>query len=503
MTASAQESVFVFAPEGADEASHFFEECSRLRESGRDIRVGVLESPYRPGYLYGICNPAAIDPGGGSIPVSRTGSDTTEAGRGKLEEYIPVIAGIGDITRKIEAGDGGTALRIFITLKKMGGIREVSGSDYLAVVDGGTRFEDFISEIERTGLYFPCETVCTGDDTTVAELIMDGEAVRTECRFGSLREYVLSVELVTPAGEVIHTGSRAVKDVAGYNITGFLIGAGGICGLISRITFRLLPEPKTRVHFAARGEVVSLRGAAENIHQRLRPAFLEIFEGRAAGLLAERFRNAVPESGGPAPKGSPSTALLIGELQAPGPGMEDGLIGTASGLSGDGVPISRLDPRHVESRRRFLPIALESLDRGAGIICVSFDAGPPPVDIPGALVYRSLYPERVHLLIPCDEGEAAAFGSGEDHGYSLKSVPELGAMLAGGNDLKLRARIDVIYSCGGFYDRRRIGWAGLERLSSGGGSQGPAAEMDRQRAVFDELTSRIHGVFDPKGIMLR
>ncbi|MCK4235669.1 MAG: hypothetical protein KAX38_01030, partial [Candidatus Krumholzibacteria bacterium] len=229
----------------------------------------------------------------------------------------------------------------------------------------------------------------------------------------------------------------------------------------------------------------------------------EIFEGRAAGLLMEHFRKAMPEVRGSTIEGASSKALLIGELQAPGSGMEDVLIDTASGASRGGPSIFGLDTGQVESRQRFLSIALGALDKGMGVIHISFDGGQSHADIPGAVVYRSLYPERVHLLISCGAGEAAVLDGRERPGYLLESIPELGSLLAGADGLGPRARVDVIESCGGIHERRRIDWAELARFLSGSGSAGPAGVQGGRRVVLEGLTSRINEVFDPRGIMLK
>ena len=72
---------------------------------------------------------------------------------------------------------------------------------------------------------------------------MAGARFPTDERFGGLREYVLSLELALPRGEIVRSGSRAVKDVTGYNLAGFVMGGGGRCGMIARSTLRLLPRP--------------------------------------------------------------------------------------------------------------------------------------------------------------------------------------------------------------------------------------------------------------------
>ena len=72
---------------------------------------------------------------------------------------------------------------------------------------------------------------------TTEKLLVDAESTPN-----GLREYILSVELVTGAGERVRFGSRSVKDVAGYEVIGLLLGSGGRYGMITEATLRLIPK---------------------------------------------------------------------------------------------------------------------------------------------------------------------------------------------------------------------------------------------------------------------
>ncbi len=198
------ERIFHFTPENAEGAARLFAACSRLRSEGARIRVGVLESSFGP--ARGLALP-------------------------------PPSASLGDLE---SLGASDEAL-VIVSHAAMSRVEEISRPDYLAVVGGGVRFGAFSDEVGRAGLRFAHEPDEAMRETTIAGLIMAGTRFPTDERFGDLREQVLSLELAIPKGEVIRTGSRAVKDVAGYNIAGFVMGGGGRCGMIARATLRLLP----------------------------------------------------------------------------------------------------------------------------------------------------------------------------------------------------------------------------------------------------------------------
>lgn len=200
------ERIFHFAPRDAAEAARIFGACTRLRSEGRDVRAAVFEDP--SGVARGVPLP----------PVSES-----------VEEL-----------ESLETSGGAL---VIASHAAMAGIDEVSRTDYLAVVGGGARFGDFLDAVSSAGLRFPHEPDARAREASVAELLMGGARFPTDDRWGRLREWVLSLELAIPRGEVVRTGSRAVKDVTGYNVAGFVIGSGGRCGVIARATLRLLPRP--------------------------------------------------------------------------------------------------------------------------------------------------------------------------------------------------------------------------------------------------------------------
>ena len=70
---------------------------------------------------------------------------------------------------------------------------------------------------------------------------------------------MLALEAVLPTGEIIHTGSKAVKNVVGYDLTQLLVGSEGTLAIITKITLRLIPKPPARATLLG---VVRVRAAA-------------------------------------------------------------------------------------------------------------------------------------------------------------------------------------------------------------------------------------------------
>jgi len=348
--------VLFFSPASALEAAEIFRACGAAAERGRKIRAGVVESPFRP--ADGVALPGA---------------------NSSLE--------------KIESLRGAGEALVFLSHASMREVHEISKKDFLAVAGGGVKFGALVDEARKAGLYFPHEPDILTREATVAEIIMDGTIFSTEGRYGRLREHVLSLELVTPGGEIIRTGSRSVKDVTGYDIAAFLMGGGGLCGMIAKATLRLLPSPGTRVSFTCAGGRGALEALAGEIHRKLAPAFLELF---------------------PDGMGSPGGARLIGELQSAVRGREEALLVNLSGLAPEDVRVSRLEPADLEEYRRS---PLSALEEGRRLCHVSSSVELGPRPFGDSLHFVSLFPTRFHYYLNVmseseESGMLAAAGPG-------------------------------------------------------------------------------------------
>ncbi|MFB8734818.1 FAD-binding oxidoreductase [Bacillus sp. SL00103] len=60
------------------------------------------------------------------------------------------------------------------------------------------------------------------------------------------RDYVLGLEVVLPNGDIIKTGGKLAKDVAGYDMTRLFVGSEGTLGIVTEATLKLLPLPETK-----------------------------------------------------------------------------------------------------------------------------------------------------------------------------------------------------------------------------------------------------------------
>jgi glycolate oxidase len=133
---------------------------------------------------------------------------------------------------------------IVLALSRMRRIREVAPDELLAVVEPGVTTAALDSAANAHGLFYAPDPGSKTVSTVGGNVAMCAGGLRG-LKYGVTRNYVLGLEVVLPTGEVIRTGGRLWKDVAGYDLTRLLTGSEGTLGVITEITVALMPMPAT------------------------------------------------------------------------------------------------------------------------------------------------------------------------------------------------------------------------------------------------------------------
>jgi D-lactate dehydrogenase (cytochrome) len=205
--------------------AHFGERCSTA--------MAVREQHGRDESAFTTVPPPAV------VVFAESTADVAQVVAWAQADRVPVIPfGVGSsLEGHLLAVQGG----ISIDVGRMNRVLSVNAEDLTVTVQPGVTRKQLNEEIKSTGLFFPIDP---GADASLGGMAATRASGTNAVRYGTMRENVLGLEVVTASGEVVRTGTRAKKSSAGYDLTRLMVGSEGTLGVITEVTLKLYPLPE-------------------------------------------------------------------------------------------------------------------------------------------------------------------------------------------------------------------------------------------------------------------
>jgi glycolate oxidase len=187
---------------------------------------------------------------------------------------------------------------VLLSMERLDAILEIDEDNQLAVVQPNVLTYQLQDAVEARGLFYPPDPASLKISAlggNVAECAGGPRAVK----YGTTRRYVLALQAVLPTGEIIRTGSKAVKNVVGYDLTQLLVGSEGTLAILTEITLRLVPKPRAAATLQATFTDITtaVAGVSALLAARVVPSTIEIVDSGSLAAVERYLDHAVAPAG--------------------------------------------------------------------------------------------------------------------------------------------------------------------------------------------------------------
>jgi len=202
------------------------------------------------------------------------------------EHLVPVTprgAGTG-----LSGGALPTQGGLLLSMERFNEILAIDEQNLQAITEPGVITEVFMDAVAAKGLLYPVDPASKGS-CFIGGNVSHGSGGPRVVKYGTIREYILNLEIVLPSGEVIWTGANTLKYASGYNLTQLMIGSEGTLGIITKIVVKLIPRPTVdALLLASFGSIEAAASAVSAIFRAgIIPSALEFMERRGVEWVKE------------------------------------------------------------------------------------------------------------------------------------------------------------------------------------------------------------------------
>lgn len=166
---------------------------------------------------------------------------------------------------------------IVLDFQQMNRILELRTEDLQVRVEAGVIYKELNQTLSRHGLFFPPDP---GASATIGGMVGNNASGIRTIKYGATKDFILSMVVVLPSGEIIHVGTNAIKTSSGYDLCRLFVGSEGTLGVVTEVTLRLIGLPAE--FMAAIAQFNPIREATDTVIQIMRsglsPAALEFLD---------------------------------------------------------------------------------------------------------------------------------------------------------------------------------------------------------------------------------
>lgn len=364
---------------------------------------------------------------------------------------------------------------LVLAFESMARIKGVERHDLIAVVEPGVVTGRLHEVVEAEQLFYPPDPNSLGSCCLGGNIAENAGGPRA-LRYGSTRDYVLGLEVVTADGSVLQLGKRTAKGVTGYDLTSLMVGSEGTLAIVTEATLKLLPKPEAVVTLLVLlPDLVSAgRAVSATFREGVMPRCVEMLDHHTLDLIRPHTKLSINES---------ARAMLLIEFDGPAAALDAQLERVGNALDSAGA-LQVLVARHGGEReqlwaaRRELSHAL----RRSAPFKLAEDVVVPRSKIPELIEACARIAEREAITMP-SYGHA---GDGNIH-VNLLWHDEAQKPAV---ERAIRSLFECVVELGGTL----TGEHGIGVLKA------PYLHLEQSAELID-LQRRLKKLFDPRGIL--
>lgn len=184
---------------------------------------------------------------------------------------------------------------IVLCTVRMDNIIEVDTANLTLLVESGATTLKVSQTADKAGLFYPPDPGSMKISTIGGNVAENSGGLRG-LKYGVTRNYVMGLEVVLPTGEIVWTGNKCVKDVAGYSLKDLFIGSEGTLGIITKVLLRLIPKPRSKKTMVATFDRMDHAADAVSaiIAAQIIPCTLEFLDRTTIHCVEEYARIGLP-----------------------------------------------------------------------------------------------------------------------------------------------------------------------------------------------------------------